>query len=132
LGAGGAERRVGHTGAPERATGDITGSNIGGIGAHFQVERSFNQIDASNTGDALKSLLKDLVQQVTIVGNHLGDDDAKSAARRLDQFVDEATAEQPDRGVLRAIGEGLTRAAQTVGAVGLPVVELVEKITRLL
>lgn len=108
--------------------GNISNSNIGGIGSKFSVADSLNTIAQSPANDELKSLLRDLAKQVEALTTQAPGDQAEAASRDADDFIREATSAEPRKGVLEAFGNGLKSTAQAVGQVGLPIVTLVAKI----
>jgi hypothetical protein len=111
--------------------GNISGSTIGGIGSKFSVSDSLNTITNGTGSDELKTLLKELAEQVATMTANASPEHAQAAARNAADLISEATAGDPRPSVLKALGEGLKSAAEAVGKVGLPVVAVVAKILAL-
>jgi hypothetical protein len=96
------------------------------------IENSFNKIDSSDLTNDIKELLKQLSTEVTKMTEHLSDDEAKDIVDDLETLVDKTTCEKPKRKWWSVSIDGLTKAAENLGKVGEPVLELLGKIAPLL
>jgi hypothetical protein len=111
--------------------GKVTGSITGNIGIDSPITNSFNRIQKSDANDELKDKLAQLTAAVAELVKQLPEDQAKAAARDLQTFTEEATAEAPRRSILEVMGSSLSKAAEVVGQVGVPVLSLVTAILAL-
>lgn len=96
------------------------------------IENSFNKIDSSDLTNDIKELLKQLSTEVTKMTEHLSDEEAKDIADDLETLIDKTTCEKPKRKWWSVSIDGLTKAAENLGKVGEPVLELLSKIAPLL
>ena len=100
--------------------------NIGSI------ENSFNRIESADVPDELKSLLRNLAGAVELVISESPQEDAEIIARDLETFTTEVTSRNPRERWYSLSAEGLEKAAQRVGAIGKPVLELATLIVSLM
>jgi hypothetical protein len=96
------------------------------------IENSFNKVTASDLTNELKELLKELSIEVGKLTEHLPKDEAENIADDLDTLVEKTTCEKPKRKWWSVSIDGLTKAAENLGKVGEPVLELISKIVPLL
>lgn len=96
------------------------------------IKNSFNQADSAAISDDLKTTLKNLAIAVGKMSEGLPDAQAKEAARDLETLTGEATSSSPRRRWWELSIEGLKKAAQDVGEIGKPVLELASQIVPLL
>jgi hypothetical protein len=109
----------------------VGGSITGNIGIDSPINNSFNRIQNSAVDDDLKNKLAQLTAGVAELCKQLPEEQAKAAARDLQTFTEEATAEAPRRSILEVIGNSLSKTAETVQQVGGPVISLVSAIVAL-
>lgn len=96
------------------------------------IKNSFNQANSADISDELKTTLKNLAIAVGKMSEGLPDDQAKVVARDLETLTGEATSSSPRRRWWELSIEGLKKAAQDVGEIGRPVLELASQIVPLL
>jgi hypothetical protein len=88
------------------------------------IENSFNKIESAEISDQLKSLLRNLAEAVQLVIAESSQAEAEVIARDLEIFTAEVTSNSPREPWYRMSAEGLEKAANRVGAIGKPVLEL--------
>ena len=108
------------------------GDNFSGTIVTGTVKNSFNKIESSNASDELKETLKQLVQAVETMSQALPDEQAIEVKDDLDKLVEEATKEIPKQKWYSVSIEGLTKAAENLGKLGEPVIELSRRVLSLL
>jgi internalin A len=108
------------------------GDNFSGTIITGTVKNSFNKIESSTASNELKETLKRLVQAVETMSEALPDEEATEVKDDLDKLVEEATKENPKQRWYSVSIDGLTKAAENLGKVGEPVIELSQKILSLL
>lgn len=96
------------------------------------IENSFNKVIASELSDELKGLLKELSVAVSRIIEHLPKDEAQDVAEDLDTLINQATREKPKRKWWSVSVDGLSKAAEKLGKIGMPVLEIIGKIVPLL
>jgi hypothetical protein len=111
-------------------TGAISGT-VGAIGHGATVTESFKAIEKGSAPEELKALLRDLVTQVVAVSESLAPDDANQILTDSHSLVVEASSPQPRRSTVQALGEALSTATEGLAVMGPPIVDLIEKILRL-
>jgi hypothetical protein len=111
--------------------GNVGGSITGVIGADNLIRDSFNTVQKSAAGPEVKAKLAELSNAVAELCKALPPDRAEEAARDFKDFTGEAVSKKPRRGVLEALGNGLSQAAQAVEKVGPPVATLVKAVIAL-
>jgi hypothetical protein len=109
--------------------GDVVNSNVV---AATTIENSFNKLAKSKVEDDLMTALTALHKATAELTTHLQNDEAERAARDLEELAAEATSTSPRRAFWKRAADGLVAAAETVAKVGIPVIELVTKITTML
>ena len=108
------------------------GANVGSIVIGSSITRSFNKIEKSNISEELKELVRALTLAVQDIAKELPKDQAEESGRDLETFVNEVTSPSPRESWYRLSADGLKRAAEKVGAIGTPVIDLATKIIMLL
>lgn len=109
--------------------GDVVNSPI--VVAHT-IEGSWNTVERSPASTELKTLLADLHKAVSTLAESLDPDDAELAARDLEDLTREAISSEPRPAWWQRAAQGLVNAAKKTAEVGIPVVDLVAKITALI
>lgn len=111
--------------------GDNNSINTIAVAGEY-IKDSFNQADSADISNDLKSVLKELAVAVGKMSEQLLDAEANQAARDLKSLTDEATSSAPRQKWWELSIEGLKQAAQNVGEIGKPVLDLVAKIVPIL
>jgi hypothetical protein len=106
---------------------DITGDLI----IADEIRDSFNKTN-SISDDDLKKLVQDITVAVGKMSQELPQNVQKEVAQDLDILTTEATKQQPAKRRWEFSVEGLKKAAQNVGEIGKPVIELAAKIAAIL
>jgi hypothetical protein len=96
------------------------------------IEKSFNKVVSSGLNDELKELLKELSNAVSKVIENLPQDEAQDVVEDLDTLIDQATREKPKRKWWSVSIDGLSKAAEKLGKIGMPILEIIGKIVPLL
>jgi hypothetical protein len=96
------------------------------------IKDSFNKVVSSNAPDELKDLLKKLATAVGKMTEQLPKESAQQVARDLDTLVAEATSPAPRTQWWQLSIEGLKEAAQDIGEIGKPVLQLASLLVPLL
>ena len=109
--------------------GGVYDSNIV---AAATIERSSITLAESPIGEELKLALRELHEATAALTTRLSDDEAALAARDLEDLTKEATSGSPRPAFWRRAADGLMTAAKRTAEVGIPVIELVTKVTALL
>jgi hypothetical protein len=112
------------------AVGD--NSSVGNIMLDNTIQNSYNKISAANIPIELKDTLKKLAQAVDTMNRDLPEEIATEVADDLLKLVDEATKKSPNKKWYSVSIDGLTKAAENLGKVGEPVIELSRKVLSLL
>lgn len=105
---------------------------IGDFVVANSIKDSFNKVSSSNAPDELKDLLKKLVAAVGKITEQLPKETAQQVARDLDTLVAESTSPAPRKQWWQLSIEGLKKAAQDIGEIGKPVLELAGQLVPLL
>jgi hypothetical protein len=115
--------------------GNVEGSNIvsGNNNVVTQkIQDSFNKAEAADVQAELKETLKQLATAVEAMNKALPAEKAAEAADDLDKLVEEATKPNPSKKWYSVSVDGLVQAAENIGKVGVPVVDLSRKVLSLL
>ena len=99
------------------------------------ITNSFNKIEASNSSDDLKELLKALTKDVEKMMEQLPKEQVEEVADDLERFTDEATKEKPKRKWWEVSAKGLKEAATAataLGSIGVSLMTNLEKIISIL
>ena len=115
--------------------GNITignGANVGDIVLASEIQKSFNKAKSADIQPELKETLKMLAEAVNTINQSLPAPQAAEAADDLSKLVDEATKPTPNRKWYSVSIDGLVKAAENVGRVGEPVINLSGKVLSLL
>jgi len=126
--------------APEKEVIQMTTTNIhiggGNTNCNIVVADTIKEssITAAAPGvpEELRQVLTDLHKAVADLTTHLPDDEAELAASDLKNLTREATSGHPKAAQWKRATNGLLDAAAKVATAGLPVVELVTKLSTLL
>jgi hypothetical protein len=97
-----------------------------------KIKDSFNKAAQASVSDDLKALLKDLASAVGKMSEALPTDEAEEVARDLEILTSEATSKKPRQRWWQLSVEGLKKAAEKVGDVGIPVIQTAAKIAAIL
>ncbi len=100
----------------------------GNIVVANSIQKSFNKIDAANVSNELKTLLKQLAEEVGKISQSLPKEAGEQAERDLEVITAEATSNNARKEWLQLAAEGLTRAAKAAGRIGKPILELLPTI----
>ncbi|MEL7070757.1 MAG: hypothetical protein AAGN15_19140 [Cyanobacteria bacterium J06581_3] len=109
--------------------GDVVNSNIVAAAA---ITDSFNRFAKSEVQEDMKSALTALHKATAELTTRLPADEAERAACDLAELTAEATSESPRRAFWKRANEGLLSAAEKVAKAGVPVIELVNRVTGML
>ncbi|HNF93721.1 MAG TPA: hypothetical protein PLQ75_03635, partial [Anaerolineales bacterium] len=108
-------------------------SKVGNIVLDSKIEDSFKLITDSDIDVELRETLLQLYDAVDILIASLIEEEAKEdVTRDLNVLIEEAVKVAPRRKWYELSAEGLIKAAETVGKVGKPVIELAGKIVAIL
>jgi gas vesicle protein len=111
----------------------ITESSIqGNVVVAKTIKNSFSQIADSDASGELRDVLKSLVESVNAMANKLKDEEAEEVADDLENLVKEATKRNPREGHIKISAESLVKAAENVGRIGEPVINLAGQIVTML
>lgn len=92
------------------------------------IENSFNKVANSDLENELKDLLKELSIEIGKMMEHLPQDEREEVKDDLETLIDKTTCEKPKRKYWSVSIDGLTKAAENLGKIGAPVLELIGKI----
>ena len=92
------------------------------------IENSFNKVANSDLENELKDLLKELSIEIGKMMEHLPQDEREEVKDDLETLIDKTTCEKPKRKYWSVSIYGLTKAAENLGKIGAPVLELIGKI----
>lgn len=104
----------------------------GGFVVAKSIESSFNKVASSELTNELKDLLKELSIEIGKIIEHLPKDEAEDVVEDLETLIEKTTCEKPKRKWWSVSIDGLSKAAENLGKVGMPVLELIGKIVPLL
>ncbi len=111
----------------------IEGSTVyGSVVAADTIQDSFNVINNSNAREDLKEQLTLLAKAVEAMTKELPEEEAEDAADNMKRLAEEATKEKPKARWYSVSIDGLVAAAKNIGTVGIPVIELAAKVSKLL
>jgi internalin A len=110
----------------------INNSQLENLIVDSDIRDSFNKIDSANIEDKLKETLKQLAQAVDQMNKELPKDIAEETKDYLEKLIEESTKKKPNPKWYNVSIEGLTKAAENLGKVGKPVMELAAKVLFLL
>jgi hypothetical protein len=96
------------------------------------MQDSFNKATSANTSSEIKELLEQLAIAVAKMSESFPKDEASRAARALDIMIDEASSKNPNREWWKVSADGLAKAAENVGKIGKPVLEILGKLVPIL
>ena len=110
--------------------GDLTVQ--GNLVVAKKIENSFNKAGAASSPDEIKTLLKQLAQEVAKVAQKLPDDKAEEVADDLQRLTEEVTKDTPKRKWWQLSADGIREAAQSAGDVGTTAISLLRELLPLL
>lgn len=96
------------------------------------IEQSFNRVAQSDIPADQKELLRQLTLAAAAMSKELTPEAAQQVVTDVEVLTKEATSSTPRKQWIRLSGEGLIKAAATVGAIGGPVITVVQKLLPLL
>ena len=97
-----------------------------------QIENSFNTVAESKLDEEVKSLLKQLIQEVNEASKDVPKEKAELMARDVEALSKEVTSSKPRRRWYEISIEGLKETAEAVGKVGEPILKMTRKLLPLL
>jgi hypothetical protein len=115
--------------------GNVQGSNIvsgNNNVVNQQIQNSFNKADSADIQAELKETLKQLATAVEAMSKALPAEQATEAVDDLGKLVEEATKPKPNKKWYSVSVDGLVKAAENIGKVGEPVIDLSRKVLSLL
>jgi hypothetical protein len=92
----------------------------------------FHEIEKAEIKDDLRELLKQLASAVHTMIKELPKEKAEEGVDDMEKLVDFANLENPNPKWYRISRDGLIAAAENLGKIGEPVIELMSKVTKLL
>jgi hypothetical protein len=92
---------------------------------------AIRQVSESGAAQDVKEAIRELMIAVQAIAPQLPTDPRNEVVRDSTALAAEITAAKPRTEMIHAFGQALVATATTVGAVGLPIVELVSKIVAL-
>jgi hypothetical protein len=95
------------------------------------IKESFNKASLNKSAE-LKKLLEELAVAVAKMSESMPKEDAVRVARALTTVVDEASSSKPNREWWQVSVGGLIKAAENVGTIGKPVLEILGKLVPVL
>lgn len=99
------------------------------------IENSFNTLMESTVDDGIKTLLDQLLREVTEVNKEMPQDkvdEAEMMARDAEALVKEATSSKPRRRWYEVSLDGLKEAAISIGEIAIPILNILSKLRPLL
>jgi len=96
------------------------------------IKSSLNKIESAEISDQLESSLRDLADAVQLMISRSSKEDAELIARDFETFTAEVSSKKPRENWYKLSAEGLEKAANRVGAIGKPVLELVTLIVSII
>jgi len=96
------------------------------------IQESFNKAASADISIELKETLKQLARAVDVMNQALTKEQSQEVAGDLDALVQESTKKSPRSKWYQLSADGLIKAAENVGQVGQPVIELAGKVVSLL
>ena len=97
-----------------------------------EINSSFNQIDSSDMNNELKTLLKELYSEASIVAEQLTEEKAKNLKNDIDNLSKEVQKENPEKRRWTFSIEGIREAAKSVGEVGIKMATTIVSIIKIL
>lgn len=116
---------------PEVNIGD--GNTFGGdFVVAGSIQNSFNKVASADIPGDIKELLQQIIVEGAKVIEVLPTEQAQQTSRDLEALSGEATSKEPRKQWIQLSAEGLAKAAKDVGAVGVPLLSLLDKLLPLL
>lgn len=107
-------------------------SNVGNIIFESTIQNSLNTVSSSDASPDLKETLNQLIEAVGVMAKQLPQEISSEVADDLEKLVNESTKTKPNPKWYSVSLDGLVKAAENVGKIGLPVVQLAGKLLQLL
>ena len=108
------------------------GSSVGNLVVANSIDNSFNKIESAEISSELKQTLQDLAKAVGEMTSSMSKESAEQVARDLETLTSEAISKTPRRKWWQLSANGLKKAAENVGKIGLPVLNLVTTLITIL
>jgi len=108
------------------------GSSVGNLVVANSINNSFNKIESAEISSELKQTLQDLAKAVGEMTSSMSKESAEQVARDLETLTSEAISKTPRRKWWQLSANGLKKAAENVGKIGLPVLNLVTTLITIL
>jgi hypothetical protein len=118
-----------HIGAGAKVTGPII---LGSTIENSFIKESFNKVKHSDVTEELKETVQQLAQALDLMVRELPKEEVPEVISDFDTLVEEATKKKPRPKWLQLSADGLIKAAEKLGKVGVPVIELAGKVVSLL
>jgi internalin A len=118
-----------HIGAGAKIDGSII---LGSTIENSFIKESFNKVSSSDISAEIKETLLQLAQAIDSMVNNLPKEQSQEVISDFDTLVEEATKKNPRPQWFQLSADGLIKAAEKVGKVGGPVIELAVKVVSLL
>jgi Leucine-rich repeat (LRR) protein len=107
-------------------------AKVDGLNVGVEIQASFHKVNNANISGELKETLKQLTQAVDNMRTELPKEQAIEVLDDLEKLVEEATKSTPNKKWYSVSISGLIKAAENLGKVGEPVIELSRKVLSLL
>jgi internalin A len=118
-----------HIGAGAKIDGSII---LGSTIENSFIKESFNKVSSSDISEDVKETLLKLAQAVDLMTKSLSEEEIQEVVSDFDTLVEEAKKKKPRSKWFQLSADGLIKAAENVGKVGKPVIELAAKVVSLL
>jgi hypothetical protein len=119
----------------EKMTNNVSINNStisGDVVVAKSIKESLNKIASAETSNDLKVTLAKLVEAVGVMSKELPNEMKEEVADDLEKLVDEASKKSPNPKWYKVSIDGLTKAAENLGKLGKPVVDLAGQVFVLL
>jgi len=118
-----------HIGAGAKVDGSII---LGSTIENSFIRESFNKVSSSDISGETKETLMKLAQAVDVMVKNLPEEERQEVVGDLETLIEEATKNKPRTQWFQLSADGLIKAAEKIGKVGGPVIELAGKVVSLL
>jgi GTPase SAR1 family protein len=118
-----------HIGAGAKVDGSII---IGSTIENSFIKNSLNKVSSSDISAELKETLQQLAQAVDVMVKSLPEEETQEVISDFDTLVEEVSKKRPRQKWFQLSADGLIKAAENIGKVGKPVIELAGKVVSLL
>jgi len=96
------------------------------------IQESYKKVASASISDELKDVLRQLTESVDAMSKALTEEQTQDVAENLEILVREATNKAPRQKWYQLSSDGLIKAAENLGKVGKPVIELTGKVVSML